>query len=136
MPPEIIANILHLEYPCNPPHLILPWLLDRLGLQIELWPLPDECSGVSIKINGKRYVALNAGHSIRRRRFTLAHEIGHFYCGPEEWRADRFAAALLMPADVIKVLVAKGKDRYKIADALGVSVDAVTVRLNVLGLTA
>jgi Zn-dependent peptidase ImmA (M78 family) len=40
-------------------------------------PLDDELSGMSFIRNGQRFVVVNASHHENRRRFTLAHEIGH-----------------------------------------------------------
>jgi hypothetical protein len=100
---------------------------DLLGLQIERsWDL--EFSGVLLPI--ERTIVLSAREaprnepSLRRYRFTIAHEVGHWIChclgrvpqpiycrtvhpNPDEGRgrereADRFAATLLMPEHAVR----------------------------------
>lgn len=39
--------------------------------------LDDELSGMSFVKNDIRYVIVNSAHHVNRRRFTMAHEIGH-----------------------------------------------------------
>jgi hypothetical protein len=100
---------------------------DLLGLNIEQsWDL--EYSGVLLPV--ERTIVLNARESprneapLRRFRFTIAHEVGHWIChclggvpqpiycrtvhpNPDEGRgrereADRFAATLLMPERAVR----------------------------------
>jgi hypothetical protein len=100
---------------------------DLLGLQIERsWDI--DFSGVLLPV--ERMIILNAHEAprdvrpLRRYRFTIAHEIGHWIChclggvpqpiycrtvhpNPEEARgrereADRFAATLLMPEHAVR----------------------------------
>ena len=88
-----------------------------------------------------------------RQRFTIAHEIGHFVLGhggayrdnpsefslmnhdPLEIAANRFAAELLMPEDVLNLLIFKEgiKDIAKLSDMLQVSQIALQYRLKNLG---
>ena len=74
-------------------------------------------SGMSIFENGKWYIVYNDGESAGRRRFTIAHELGHIFLRhelkgvhrrtfakvrPQEERdADSFAVRLLAPACVL-----------------------------------
>ncbi|GGC91818.1 ImmA/IrrE family metallo-endopeptidase [Halopseudomonas salina] len=91
---------------------------------------------------------------VPRLRFTVAHELGHHVNGdlhaprddsstfssaassPIEVAANQFAAALLMPADVVRYLVRdKGmRDLGGLADKFGVSPAAMRFRLKNLGL--
>lgn len=100
---------------------------DLLGLQIERsWDI--DFSGVLLPV--ERTIVLNAHEAprdvrpLRRYRFTIAHEIGHWIChclggvpqpiycrtvhsNPDEARgrereADRFAATLLMPEESVR----------------------------------
>jgi predicted transcriptional regulator len=88
-------------------------------------PLDDEVSAVLAPLDGRRWLILvNASHSDRRRRFSIAHELGHLllhnFTAPhadrafrfrdarssegsvlEEIQANQFAAELLMPRDMI-----------------------------------
>jgi hypothetical protein len=106
-------------------------------------------------------VPVGDGHAIelygtrgeRRRRFTIAHEIGHFVLHPERVRpersgsvtwgsqdyereADAFAAELLMPEHLVRQLVLEeGSEPKRLAARFDVSVQAMTIRLARLGLS-
>ena len=61
---------------CEPVHL--ERVADHLGVKIQYADLGEECSGVLVR-NGKRAViGVNEDHHTNRRRFSIAHEIGHF----------------------------------------------------------
>lgn len=61
---------------------------------------------------GEKFVALNTRHSLRMRYFTAAHELWHVLDVKEiagegvdhERAADRFAAALMMPEPLVRLL--------------------------------
>lgn len=100
--------------------------------------------------------------SRERDRFTIAHELGHFFLHyplvvakfpgatmvatrwvdetdavqqRAEWEANWFAAAFLMPeADFLKVYSAKGQELMVTAAHFGVSTPAAEVRARSLGL--
>lgn len=102
-----------------------------LGLRVEEKPLGD-VSGLLITGEGRALICVNStGETPQRKRFTIAHEIGHFYLGhqfeegehvhvdrgnfisarsgrssagvdPKEVEANQFAAALLMPAPMVE----------------------------------
>jgi hypothetical protein len=124
---------------------------------------PGELSGLLLPGQDRIYVnAVEARRSRGRRRFTVAHELGHWhlhrdgddvrtrFCRPadigagssELWaartleaEANRFAAALLMPADLVRREAAAC--RYSVpvlARQFDVSVIAMQVRLEVLNL--
>lgn len=78
--------------------------------------LPECVSGMSILENGKWYIVYNDKENPGRKRFTIAHEMGHIFLGhelkgahqrtfekrnQEEVDADSFAVRLLAPACVI-----------------------------------
>lgn len=92
--------------------------------------------------------------SARRDRFTIAHELGHYFLhyrqpgldGPEkfergernplETQANYFAAALLMPSSRFRRTFRRlSPDMWAIADVFGVSPRAVEVRAQSLGLS-
>jgi Zn-dependent peptidase ImmA (M78 family) len=98
-------------------------------------------------------IVLRGATSEQRRRFTIAHEIGHFVLHPQrlapnrggdpgnaarqqqEHEADQFAAELLMPEDLVReAVVLHGPDAVRLADRFGVSRAAMQVRLRYLGL--
>ncbi len=86
----------------------------------------NKFSGVLFrKENGSAFIALNSEESPVRQRFTIAHELGHYFLhpnkisfvdyrdnkknvlrGPKEVQANQFAAALLMPRKFLEKDVA------------------------------
>src|SRR4051794_2163692 len=125
---------------------------DLLGLRIVEEPL--EVSGLLYPAD--RLIVLNADESLVRRRFTLAHEVGHWVCqcleGTEapvfcrhqdvavstdralEREANIFAAELLMPPDVVGTLYDSSPEA--LSERLAVSGLALAWRLYSLGLVA
>ncbi len=98
----------------------------RLGLDVRSAPLDGDLSGVLVRNEGEVYIGVNSLHHRNRRRFTIAHELGHFALhngmrmhvdrdfrvnwrdedsskavDPEEMEANRFAAELLMPTHLL-----------------------------------
>lgn len=102
------------------------------GLKVTAYPLEDNVSGVLIIEDGSGIIGFNQTESRVRRRFTIAHEFGHYilhkdksnlfvdkmfraskdhvaYKGSKfryEQEANEFAAALLMPEPVVREKVA------------------------------
>jgi Zn-dependent peptidase ImmA (M78 family) len=82
----------------------------------------DKFSGVLLrKDDGTSYIAVNDKESPARQRFTIAHELGHYFLhtnkqtfvdfrgndenvirNPKERQANQFAAALLMPKKILQ----------------------------------
>jgi Zn-dependent peptidase ImmA (M78 family) len=109
----------------------------RLGLRVERAPLGDGVSGLLVIQDGRGMIGVSATQSAARQRFTIAHEIGHFVLHKDvmpvfidkqflrpylaafrdaasatgedvvEREANAFAAALLMPANLVHAAVAK-----------------------------
>jgi Zn-dependent peptidase ImmA (M78 family) len=126
---------------------------DLLGLSVA----ESESLDVSgMLLPAEREVWLNATESSERRRFTLAHEVGHWVCqvlegrgaqvmcradevGVEEGRAlereaNVFAAELLMPEELVRR--AWQDDADSAAVRFGVSGEAMGWRLYNVGLVA
>jgi Zn-dependent peptidase ImmA (M78 family) len=108
----------------------------------------------------RREVLIDAGEGPLRRRFTIAHEVGHFvlhaaradaaavFCrtvevqervertvDPLEREANRFAAELLMPEEAVRASALRdGPDAAALAGRFGVSGLAMGWRLYNLGL--
>ena len=125
-----------------------------LGLQVLRGDLPPDVAGVLMKrVGHDPRIVVAAGDSENRRRFTVAHELGHFvYRGeveantdqyeyvdersklaragtdPVEVFANQFAAELLMPEDVLRS-AAKHIPTALLAGRFGVSQEAMTYRL-------
>jgi Zn-dependent peptidase ImmA (M78 family) len=121
---------------------------DLLGLYVEEVDL-DGVSGLLYP--AERLIQVNANDAPARRRFTLAHEVGHWVCQVQEGRgeplmcraedvepgADRalereanvFAAEQLMPEPAVRAAADPGA-----ADRFGVSGEAMRWRLYSFGL--
>jgi hypothetical protein len=119
---------------------------DLLGLSVEEADELD-CSGLLLP--AERRIVVNAGEPEPRRRFTLAHELGHWvcqvlvghaapvYCRAEvvgvgegkalEREANVFAAELLMPESAVRL--AWVGSIAACAEAFGVSEEAMHWRL-------
>lgn len=115
---------------------------------------PFSCEAALERVGDGRAIVLRGGADERRRRFTIAHEIGHFVLHPqrerperggaatqgmrrEEREADLFAAELLMPDHLVReAVVEHGADVARLADRFQVSAKAMRIRLERLGLLA
>lgn len=104
----------------------------------------DKTSGVTITVNNTSTIAFNKNHSWYRRRFTIAHEIGHHLMktgnngieesldttDPIETEANEFAAELLMPLQQFKKDCKNGITSIdELAEKYQVSKDAAGWRL-------
>ena len=127
----------------------------RSGLSVVEASLDPDMSGALIKALGRDpVIMLNGSDSSNRKRFSCAHELGHYVrrsrdidsyeyrdhraslasqgTDPEEIYANRFAAALLMPADAVRRLRHLGE--VELAVRFGVSREAMQYRLQSLNL--
>lgn len=137
-------------------------IADEIGTPILYAVLPDEISGM-IRRDGDGYmIVVNKYHALTRKRFTIAHEIGHYiyhrdllgagtgdtrayraigtdFPNPKitaqhERQANTFAANLLMPNHLIKELRASGiRSPDSLAAALQVSPQAMRIKLGLDG---
>jgi Zn-dependent peptidase ImmA (M78 family) len=136
----------------------------KLNLKIAAVPAEDDISGAIIREGAHVVIAVNTSHHPNRQRFTVAHELGHyfFHHGLQEhvdrgfriaWRnsdsskaidwleieANRFAAELLMPTEfLIKDLNAQQRIEKRtvalLASRYQVSPEAMKIRLTNLGI--
>ena len=101
--------------------------------------------------NGRNLIVLNRRRTLPRRRFTLAHEIGHLLLSPhspldltpeplidEEHAANLFAVELLMPERAVRDLwlLYSGNPTHRLhlmAERLLVSRKALRLRLQEMG---
>lgn len=144
-------------------------LAHRLNLTTEASALGDSVSGMLVVENERGAIGYNSSHARVRQRFTVAHEIAHFilhqkknrrsqlFIDPfvifrrddssatgndrQEIEANRFGAALLMPATLVRKEIKRHGLDLDDEDALAflakrfkVSTAAMTYRLNALGL--
>lgn len=138
----------------------------RLGLLLEAVSLGDEVSGVLVMTGDHGVIGYNASHSPTRQRFTIAHEIAHyilhraegalfiddrtfaafrdqrssFGADKHERQANAFAAALLMPTNLVLREIEHRhfdlSDEESLSDlarAFQVSVQAMVYRLANIG---
>lgn len=133
-------------------------LASDLGLRVNFSFLDPTVSGELRRVSEDRYeINVNARDPETRQRFTIAHELGHFInhrdligdgidddrayrstsagryhntrIGPkQETEANRFAASLLMPNNIISDLKSEGLSRREVAKRLGVSEHALAIR--------
>jgi len=136
-------------------------LARRMGVHVAYKPLPDNISGYVHRNNESWAVVVNSLHGLARRRFTLAHELGHFVWHrrvlgdgtndtkkyraeagydfyndaidhKHEREANQFAAALLMPSEMVRHVhrTAGVNDPRRLAALFGVSPRAMEIRLD------
>lgn len=140
-----------------------------VGAEIRKSEFEENLSGFAYQKLGAKYIGVNSTEGEQRQRFTIAHELGHLFLHKKssvsydqgmimlrdshssdgtdikEIEANRFAAELLMPEDLIRNdlksigdldLVGDNEDTKKIVKSLAnkynVSQSAMTVRLTTL----
>lgn len=127
---------------------------DLLGLDVAEVEL-DAISGLLYP--AERRIFLNSADTPARRRFTLAHELGHWICqcvgrdaapvycravdvgldpAPRalEREANIFAAELLMPEPAVRAAFAEAPSPVRLCSHFGVSPEAIAWRLYSFGL--
>jgi len=135
-------------------------LESEVGIRIFCGALPSAVAGMYAFVADLRYcIMLNRKHPPERRRATLAHEYGHFFCDrhkpgidylsegsrkpANERFAEAFAMSLLMPATGVRRQfreIRETTNDFQVADLCRlsnfyfVSVQAMTLRLEALGL--
>lgn len=132
----------------------------HLGADIRYSPFDGELAGMLVRSeDGEAVIGVNSMHHTNRQRFTIAHECGHLFLhkgevhidrsfrvnrrdkraaqaiDPEEIEANRFAAELLMPydmiiEDIIDLDIEDDGELKELADKYQVSVQALTHRIN------
>jgi Zn-dependent peptidase ImmA (M78 family) len=138
-------------------------IAEKLGLKVRYAPLEGDLSGALVREDGQAYIGVNSLHHLNRRRFTIAHELGHYVLhkgiklhvdtdfrvnwrdnesskaiNPDEIEANRFAAELLMPTDfLVKDIDALKDVNQSTIDSLAkryrVSSQAMKIRLGNFG---
>ena len=136
-------------------------IANALGIEVYEKDMDKDVSGKITydSVNKEFYITVNKNDTKERQRFSIAHELGHYFLHREileqegthidtlyrktktedeeakqrEREVDYFAGALLMNDLMLKNL----REDYSIAelaDIFKVSVSAMTVRLDILGL--
>jgi Zn-dependent peptidase ImmA (M78 family) len=133
----------------------------KLGIEVVEAHLDASTSGALVKERERvPTIVLNATDSPNRKRFTCAHELGHYVrrtdggdgegveyeyvdrrdplastgTDPDEIYANQFAASLLMPAEHVRRLADEGLRDVQMAIRFDVSLEAMQYRLRNLGL--
>lgn len=103
-----------------------------LGIPVERQIYDDDVSGMLVMKEGKAIISINKGHHKNRQRFSIAHELGHYFLHRnasdvfidksmvflrdksssdgsqmQEIEANNFAAELLMPEEKLKEKIRK-----------------------------
>jgi len=142
----------------EPPLPVDPiFIAQELGIAVYTATLSDGVSGMLVKRAGEDpQIYLQQSDHRNRQRFTCAHELGHYVaCGGsdtleyvehrallasqgtdiDEIYANQFAAALLMPAAVVRSRWPERPQPALLAYDFGVSADAMSFRAGNLKLT-
>jgi Zn-dependent peptidase ImmA (M78 family) len=136
------------------------------GAQLVRQRFEGDQSGFMYRHDGHKIIGINSSHSRRRQRFTIAHELGHLMLhqqdlivdralnhrnristlgvDPAEMEANAFAAALIMPADLVlqyvnnaannPALATRERLVSYLAQEFDVSAEAMSYRLINLGI--
>ena len=109
----------------NDPIPQLAELLEERGIKVLSLDL-DNVDGLAAKVRRKegdaaRVIVIKRSTWSERKRFNLAHELGHMVIAPsegvdEEKAAHRFAGAFLMPADVLRAEVGAHRSSISIGE--------------------
>lgn len=136
-------------------------IASSMGIPVIRTRLGKNESGFLLCDGPNAAIYVNDAHFSNRNRFTVAHELGHYVkaretsslpsgnarlhknrdelasagTDVEEIYANRFAAALLMPADAVRDLHARGLTLGQLASRFRVSDESMAFRLKNLGVT-
>ncbi len=126
-------------------------LAQTLGLRVVKEPMAENTSGYLRREGDRWTLGVNSLHHPNRQRFTIAHEIGHYFLhrehssfedgllfrkgldrNPLEDEANYFASLLLMPAVEFRRNLTNSSIE-KVAATFGVSRQAAELRVSNLG---
>ncbi len=136
----------------NDPIPQLAELLEERGVKVLSLKL-DDIDGLAAKVRRKshmaaRIIVVNRFAWAERKRFTLAHELGHMVLNPAldlsekdiERAAHRFAGAFLIPADILRAEMGSNRSMVSLGELVafkerfGVSLQAIVYRCRSLGI--
>ncbi|QJD87876.1 ImmA/IrrE family metallo-endopeptidase [Cohnella herbarum] len=119
----------------------------HFGLKFRKLPLHQNTCGMIVPSNNGIYITINSDHPYTRRRFSTAHEIGHYFLGHEsdvtqthdedryeEVQANKFASCLLMPDELFWFVHNEQTSIKEMASWLRVSPISVAIRCSHLGI--
>lgn len=139
------ARILLEEANINKAPIILNIIIQHLKktqpVFVQKWHFGDQTDGVQVTVGDDSIIGYNDDKHLHRKRFTVAHEIGHLVLGHtqknyehterslEETEANQFAAELLMPLEILKEDLRTIKNVKELAKKYIVSEEAMWRRL-------
>jgi len=74
---EASANSLLVKYSIQDAPVDVAGIARALGVTVHFEQLDDEVSGMLVVKNKEKHIIVNKTHHSNRRRFTIAHELGH-----------------------------------------------------------
>ena len=128
------------------------------GVRVLGWDFDEAVSGLLVDLDSGPAIGFNRNHARNRRRFSVAHELGHLllrhhehfhvdltdapsqigeppgYDWKDEREANRFAAELLMPAHLVEKAYSEQSDVQTLARLFVVSTQAMGFRVGNLDL--
>jgi Zn-dependent peptidase ImmA (M78 family) len=129
-------------------------LASALGLTLVYEPMDDDISGYLEKRSAGWVVGVNSFQHRRRQRFTIAHELAHYFLhsheqseftdvvlmqrtarrDPRELAADEFAGELIIPTEEFNKRVKGGETKLSnLSEYFDVSMMAVKYKASLLG---
>jgi Zn-dependent peptidase ImmA (M78 family) len=150
------------QYSFNSAPIDVKELAKKMGVKVEGKDLDEDLSGIFVLKDDQPFVVYNKKENRKRIRFTIAHELGHFFLHAHksplfidkpkgvhyrndqsstgeirmEREANAFAAALLMPRALIEKEFQLGASEDMVEDlakTFNVSTQAMSFRLSNLG---
>lgn len=128
------------------------------GIHVVSWPFDDDICAVLVITEGRKAIGVNRSHPRTRQRFSIAHELGHYFLGHtndvnvslkdqflsdaqsnpfQERQANEFGARLLMPAKWVREdFESLGGSLSRLAELYQVSEQAMWIRLTETGVIA
>jgi len=149
---EKANNILSM-YKISEAPIDVEFIAKQLGFEVHPFDFPNEISAAIKIIDSLKVIAFNSKHPKTRQRFSIAHELGHYLSGHEDFdeekrafvdpskkylspqfkqeeEADEFAAELLMPESLLNFDVFENHlDLSELAEKYEVSEQAMTIQL-------
>jgi Zn-dependent peptidase ImmA (M78 family) len=121
---------------------VIEYLQTEYSLDVTKVNFGNTVSGLMVRITDLDHehtsIGFNANEPWCRRRFTIAHEIGHLLMGHtcefgandnKEKEADCFAAELLIPKSLLKTDFLKNKNVPALSDMYKVSQQAMSIKI-------
>ncbi len=144
------------KYSITQPPIIINDILEGYGFQyLEVESFPEKLDALFVYNNGVSYAAVNKKHHLHRKKFSLAHELGHKLMNHDvnyykisftidnppdkddhhrledifEKEANIFAGELLVPLNMLKSEFKKNQDIPTLSNIFKVSQEVLSIRI-------